>query len=87
MSVRTYEVAVTAVALRTVRVRASNAREAMDAAAKRLRLDEGWQTMAARWVIDMPGQLDEHWHVSLDGEHLGPYSDESFDGEQTYDDD
>lgn len=55
---QTYEVMVTAYALRMVRVRASSAREATDKAWERVSGTGG------AWTIDFPGELDGHFSTT-----------------------
>jgi hypothetical protein len=77
---KTYEVDVTAQALRVMKVRAASAREALELASLRIRGRSG------PWTIDFPGVEDEHFTVSLDGEILGPNSEGDFSEYMTYDD-
>lgn len=74
---QTYEVHVTASAVRDMKVRAASAREAMEIAESRIRAWSG------PWSIQMPGAGDEHFsvHRAADGEFVGPDSADGFTDE------
>jgi hypothetical protein len=81
---QTYEVTITASALKTLRVRAGSAREAMDTAIARI--EPGIRYQIRGWSIDFPGGGDEHYSVSLGDERLGPDACGEFRDEETAED-
>lgn len=83
MTKQTYEVMINANALRTVKVRASSAREALDMAWDRVARTGG------AWTLDLPGANEEHFTVSdAAGKWQGPDScDEFLDEPSEADDD
>jgi hypothetical protein len=68
MAVQTYEVLVSANALRTIKVRAASGREALDIANERIK------PAAGTWTISFPGAEDEHYMVTrvADDTIIGP---------------
>lgn len=74
---QTYEVHITANAVRDMKVRAGSAREALAIAESRI---GGW---AGPWSIQFPGTGDEHFRVirTADGEWIGPNSADDFSDE------
>jgi hypothetical protein len=76
---QTYEVSITADAIRTVRVRATSAREAVDKAWGRV------SNTGGAWTLCLPGETDIHFSVEdAEGTWVGPtandnYRDEPFE--------
>jgi hypothetical protein len=70
---RTYKINVHASALRTMKVRAATPEQAVELAAERAE-----RSASGQWVIDFPGEWDEHFMVTgPDGELiLNLYADE-----------
>lgn len=79
---QTYEVHITANAVRDMKIRAASAREAMEIAESRIR------DMSGPWSIQLPGSGDEHFsvHRVSDGEFVGPDSADGFTDEDEEDD-
>lgn len=75
---QTYEVIVTADAVRTIKVRAEGGAEAFDIAKSRIAERSG------PWTIDFPGADDEHYTVTrvADDHIVGPDSQGDFDDEE-----
>ena len=79
MPKRTYEVNITASALRTIKVRAGSGQEALEVAESRIK------RVCGPWTIDFPGGDDEHYSVNLmpGDEWVGPDAQGGFkDGEE-----
>lgn len=79
---QTYEVMINANALRSIRVRATSGREALEIAESRIKDRSG------PWTIDFPGSSDEHYTVTrlADEEIIGPDSQGDFEDELSEDD-